>query len=92
MGDRINCYTCPHGHQTVTVDVDKGTTPFMLGCKEDSCSEMAQSSFYRPPVGVGPPEWEWYKPTSKEAKREDRKHPGMLDHAESGGLFLRRVR
>lgn len=88
---RINCYTCAQGHQTVTIDVDTGVTPFILDCKTDGCEEMAQSSFYQPPPDCGEPKWEWYKPTTAKAQREDQKYPGMLDHAKHGGLFLRKI-
>jgi hypothetical protein len=58
---RINVYICQKcGGHTVTVDVDEGVTPFMIGCRsghfvkfgrgkarvKKSCNGMAHSSFY----------------------------------------------
>ncbi len=86
--DKINVYTCPDCHvDMVTVDVDEGTTPFMLGCRSTpGCEGMAESHFYVPDPGHGPPRWEWYKPSAKQIKKAS---PGMRHHAELGGLFIR---
>jgi len=65
---RINVYVCQKcGGYTVTVDVDEGTTPFMIGCRagaiedfgegvavvNNKCKGFAYSSFY--PRGPKPP-------------------------------------
>ena len=105
---RINVYQCKWGCHTVTVDVDKGVTPFMIPCKfkgrtdrpvdpryigrDGYCIGTAQSSFY--PKGPKPPhikepEWEWYKPTEKWAKKKDKIYSGTYDHWKRGGLSLR---
>ena len=92
---RENVYVCEEcGGYTVTVDIDEGVTPFMLGCRasgdEDSCDGMAMSQFYpegrRPPY-IPAPEWEWYRPGAEELEGET---PAMQAHAGMGGLFLRR--
>lgn len=90
--NRINVYTCPRGHLTVTVDRDEGTTPFMMSCSEGGhpCLQPAQSSLYRVDQALAPTH-EWYKPTLKEAKRKDRRARGTLDHVQRGGLLLRRI-
>lgn len=95
---RFNVYTCPDGHQTVTLDVDDGVTPMFLGCRHDgtetACNLMAESACY--PDGPMPESlreayeefgWEWYRPSMKWARRQG---PEMLDHVERGGLVLRR--
>lgn len=95
---RINVYTCEKcGGETVTVDVDEGTTPYMLGCRANgkerpapgACTGMAQSSFYQPRPGRAPPAWEWYRMTDEEAATLDRKWPGFLVHHKAGGLNIR---
>lgn len=89
MKGAVNVYTCPVcAGETVTIDVDEGVTPFMLRCRATAgCHGMAQSSFYRPRTGHGEPTWEWYRPTPKQARSAGL---AMRDHAEKGGLFIRR--
>ena len=65
MDNRINVYTCPKGHETITVDKDTGVTPMMLACKTEGCQEMGRSSFYRVPPGLTPTH-EWYAPNEEE--------------------------
>lgn len=92
---RENVYTCSKcGGYTVTVDLDEGVTPFMLRCrasgKEGDCDGMAQSAMYPNgprPASIPPPAWEWYSPDIKELARSS---PAMRDHAQRGGLFLRK--
>lgn len=89
---RENTYTCPKRHATRTVDVADGVTPFMIGCKELGCTEMAESAFYPKelrPLHVPGPKWEWYKPTEKQAKKKESRFPGTLEHVRRGGLLLR---
>lgn len=65
---RINVYKCRDCSRLITsVDVDEGTTPFMIGCV--FCEKgMAYSSFYpkeRPvPARIDSPHIEFFKPTS----------------------------
>ncbi len=86
---RLNVYTCSAGHQTVTIDRDKGTTPFMIGCVESGrlCNRDAMSSCYQVDQSLVPTH-EWYAPTERQAKRL---HPAERDHVERGGLLLRRI-
>jgi len=50
MENKINVYTCPKGHKTVTIDTDEGTTPMMLMCRQKdddgkhNCTEWAISA------------------------------------------------
>jgi len=90
-----NIYTCPKGHQTVTVDVDDGTTPFMLRCRQrdddgkHNCTEFSQSSGYNltPDQQLFEPEYEWFKPTSLKGYSAD-----MKEHLLKGGLELRKIK
>ena len=91
------CETC--GGYTVTVDVDDGVTPFMLGCRANvqgmgiyvpTCKGMAQSQFYPVgprPIHIPPPAWEWYKPTGADF---DNLSAAMKEHVYKGGLDIRR--
>lgn len=83
---RINVYTCPNGHETVTVDLDDGVTPFMLRCRS-GCAEMAQSSCYRVSPGKIPA-WEWYRPGKAERRKLSR---AMRAHVDQGGLVFRAI-
>lgn len=65
----INCYTCPKGHHTVTIDIDEGVTPMFLSCKHEGCKETATSSMYSHRVQAMTPEWEWWKPNADERKK-----------------------
>jgi hypothetical protein len=74
---RVNVYLCEYNCHTVTVDVDKGTTPFMIGCRARStkerpigkwaldedgfCKGTAKSNFY-PKLPMPP----WIKPPAWE--------------------------
>lgn len=95
---RINVYVCQTcGGYTVTIDVDEGVTPFMIGCRasgeERECKGVAHSSFYpkgpRPPH-IPEPAWEWYRMTDAEARRQEKKYPGSWHHHEQGGLWIRK--
>ena len=95
MGDaqlpRENVYVCQDcGGYTVTVDVDKGFTPFMIQCLvNDDCKGWAYSSFYPKaprPFHILAPEWEWYKPTGKDFIRLSSE---MKEHINNGGLDIR---
>lgn len=82
-----NTYTCPVCTQVlVTVDLDAGTTPMMLGCaRTPGCSGMMVSACYDvDPALVARATHEWY-------------HPELMDglddvtqeHVRKGGLLLR---
>lgn len=85
---RLNVYRCQVcGGATVTVDLDEGTTPFMLGCRAESlaggrrasgkCSGMAQSSMYRvAPLWLAHVSHAWVRPADP-----DNINPRDYDHA-----------
>lgn len=87
--DRINGWLCKVCQRwTVTVDVDHGVTPMFLACRAaEGCDGTAVSAMYQPPEDIGEPQWEWYRPTDKQARRMG---PGMADHVARGGLAIRR--
>ena len=90
---RVNIYVCKSCQNLITtVDVDEGTTPFMILCPK--CRGDAQSNFYpqsRPiPKWIKPPIFEWFKPkTNKEilhySKLELKEHRKIL---ESKGISI----
>lgn len=67
--NRVNCYTCPLGHNTVTIDIDEGVTPMFLRCKTEGCKEQSTSSMYSNRVQGMTPKWEWWKPNDAERKQ-----------------------
>lgn len=89
---RVNTYTCPRGHQTVTRDLDEGTTPMSILCAEGGhgCMQGAWSAFYKVPDGLSPTH-EFYRPTERQLRRAEKRVPGTRDHVERGGLLLRRI-
>lgn len=69
----------------MTVDVDDGVTPFMIGCKAtDGCKGMMKSSMYRVFDQTMRAGFEWYLPTSTVGMSV-----AMKQHTEMGGLSLR---
>lgn len=95
--ERKNMYKCPKGHLVVTIDRDKGNTPFHIGCPEcmeqqedDDKVPMAVSSFYNVPQNMEPT-YEWYKPNRKEYKKLKKSHPGLATYIDGGGLILRSI-
>lgn len=95
MRPKKNIYTCPAGHDTITVDVDEGVTPMMLRCRQrvadgkHNCTEMARSHFYNltPEELKRDPEYEWFKPASLKGLS-----PQMKEHVKMGGLELRKIK
>ena len=84
----LNKYTCGEcGESIVTKDVDKGTTPMMLGCRStEGCEGMMQSHMYR---GVmGEPDFVWRKPSAQEYGEASSE---MRRHFDLGGLDIFRV-
>ena len=81
-----NIYTCDtcHGH-IVTIDLEDGVTPFMIGCRAtERCKGMMKSSMYRVFDQTMAATHEWYKPGSAENLDYDTRK-----HVEQGGLLLR---
>lgn len=94
MSARINVYTCGICKgRTVTVDLDEGVTPFLLGCratgKEGDCTGTAQSAMYRVPADSPPADWEWYRPDDVELARIKKRSRSLAEHVEHGGLVIR---
>lgn len=91
---RLNVYTCRIcSGRTVTVDVDEGVTPFMLGCRasgqEGDCTGTAESAMYRVPEDAPPADWEWYRPDDAELARIKKRSRSLFEHVQHGGLVLR---
>ncbi len=95
MIDRENVYVCREcGGHTVTIDIDEGVTPFLLGCRasgrEGDCKGKAESAFYPKgprPAHIPAPSWEWYKPAPDEYKWLS---GPIKDHVDQGGLLIRK--
>ena len=88
---KINVYGCQTcGGKIVTIDLDKGITPFMIGCKATpECDGDMYSSFYNVDQSLEA-EYEWYRPKSVEHyPAEHRKM--MQDHIDKGGLDMRKI-
>ena len=84
--NKINAYNCKCGHKTITIDVDKGVTPFYHIC--EVCGRLATSSFYRVESNTLKPTEEWYRPSIEETLKMN---DGMLQHILSGGLRAMRT-
>lgn len=83
-----NIYTCDKckGH-IVTVDVERGVTPFMVGCKATlDCKGMMKSSMYRVFDQDMRADYEWYRPSAAEVLKSH-----VKQHVDQGGLLLRKV-
>lgn len=85
---RKNIYTCEEcGGHIVTVDLEEGVTPFMVGCRAtEGCEGMMKSSMYRVFDQTMATDHEWYKPGINQALST-----GEADHVNNGGLLLRKV-
>lgn len=81
---KLNRYTCNDcGGYIITVDRDRGVTPFALNCRATKdCNGDMYSSFYR---AEGRPTFEWRRPTPVEyaAMSKVGRH-----HVDQGGLEL----
>ena len=84
---RKNVYTCDTCRgQVVTVDTDKGVTPFMIACRATpGCKGFMISSFYHcDPASIAT--FEFYRPETIEGL-----DPPTQEHVMKGGLLLRPV-
>jgi hypothetical protein len=82
---RKNVYTCDTClGEVVTIDTDKGVTPFMIFCRATPrCKGFMKSSFYHcDPARVAT--FEWYRPETIEGLARESK-----EHVRKGGLLLR---
>lgn len=80
-----NVYTCDTCKKyIVTIDVDRGTTPMLIKCRDEKCEGTMTSHFYPPmehkPDIVPDAWWEWYRPEVIDESDE---------HLMKGGLLLR---
>lgn len=82
---RKNLYTCTTCRgQVVTIDTDKGVTPFMISCRATSgCDGFMNSSFYSCDQ-TRPAQFEFYRPETI-----DGMDPETKEHVRKGGLLLR---
>lgn len=90
-GTGVNCYVCQDkscDHITKTIDVDKGTTPFIYNCEK--CGGEAISTFYKDIDPEEKPTIEWYRPTLQQTQKY-RSNPAMLEHILNGGLDDRKI-
>ena len=87
MRGEKNVYVCEDGHETVTLDRDEGTTPFMMRCRHDGCTKTSQSKFYRVDQRLVAT-WEWYKPAADDPCMRD---DAVREHVELGGLMPRKI-
>lgn len=103
--ERMNIYICEHGCHNVTVDVDKGVTPFMIACefkgrpdrpanpakmKNGKCIGTAKSCMYPKELPANAP----YPVPTHEWYRPDLEEYVKLpkdekEHVEKGGLLMR---
>lgn len=83
---KINVYECPDGHQTVTIDLEDGTTPMMMNCRTPNCGKTSCSKWYRVDQNLKP-EFEWFKPTDMK-----KLNPAERDHVQRGGLLIRKIK
>jgi hypothetical protein len=104
--ERMNIYICEHSCHNITVDVNKGVTPFMIGCeftgrpdrpanplkmKNGKCIGTASSRMYPKELGPGVP----YPVPTHEWYRPSLDEFNRLsdpekDHVKQGGLLLRK--
>jgi hypothetical protein len=80
--NRYNCRLC--AQHIITIDRDKGVTPFTINCRvTPGCKGTMYSEMYR--VKEGKPTHEWRKPTPKEFVKASR---AAREHFKMGGLDL----
>lgn len=83
--NKKNLYICKGcGHAFVTLDTEKGVTPFMTECIQ-KCGEMATSTMYNIPQKIlGNPAVKWIKPPKSDWKAF-KSH--TVEHLRKGGLL-----
>lgn len=98
---RLDAYRCDRGGgYTITVDVDQGRVPAVIGCRADCCAAVPVDqvgrarSIGRPadwpawvPVDPG---WEWYAPDPDTLLRLRSAGGDVWTHVRTGGLLIRR--
>lgn len=86
-----NVYMCDCGYGFVTLDADKGTTPFMTGCLREGCNNLARSFMYQVPQEIlasVEPAAEWYRPGFADLRLMS---ANTQNHVRNGGLILRKL-
>ncbi len=84
---RKNVYTCDTCHrEAVTIDTDRGVTPFMISCRATpGCQGTMQSNFYHcDPARVA--QFEWYRPETLDGLPRQ-----TQEHVMKGGLLIRQL-
>jgi len=90
---KYNLYICVDGHYNLSVDMDKGTTPMFVICRqpsfhrEDICGLTASSEMYvvGDVANFLPVNIIFRKPTKKEVSAAT---PAQREHYELGGLHM----
>jgi len=105
--EKMNIYICEHGCHNITVNVDKGVTPFMMKClregdakrpldksksKNGVCVGMAKSCMYPERINDA----QDYPVAKHEWYRPDNQEYSALnnaekDHVRNGGLLIRKI-
>ncbi len=83
-----NSYVCEKClYSTVTIDVDEGSTPSAIVCRNPKrrCKYLAQSQFYKVSQSLIP-RWEWYRPSAEIMALSPTQ---MREYFEKGGLAMR---
>ena len=80
-----NIYKCPAGHNTITIDLDDGVTPFKLTCTHAGCRQLATSSWHLVDQSLHPTHG-FYVPTAAELSTLNRME---RTHVARGGLLFR---
>lgn len=81
--NRYICEKCKAVHGTINLNT--GTTPFLIGCRNPDCIGMAQSTMYRLPAGRTGCGWAWYRPIPEIYRRLSLQEQ---EHILAGGLIL----
>lgn len=103
--EKMNVYICEHGCHNITVDVDKGVTPFIIPCefkgrpdrpanptkmKNGKCIGIAKSCMYPKEIDNGIP---YPVPTHewyRPSLKKFKKLPeAVKEHVSNGGLLMR---
>jgi hypothetical protein len=80
------CWNCQD--RIITVDRDRGVTPFMIDCTSPGCGGLMASSLYRLFNGHElRADHEWYRPEPSQALA-----PFEEQHVKNGGLLLRKIK